>query len=83
MSYNRNEYELKDIAIDDMTFREFVHFVDNDGVNSMSVEVTHIFNTTPMVCGSSEKYDDSVYWFISADMAQMNEYKEFFLKRTN
>lgn len=80
VSYNRNEYDMKNIALDDMTFREFLHFKDNDEVNCMSVDVTHIFNTTKLLCGGSEEYDDSVYWFISADLAQLEEYKNFFSK---
>lgn len=80
VSYNRNEYELNDIALDDMTFREFVHFKDNDEVNCMNVEVTCIFNTTQLLCGGSKVNDDSVYWFISADLAQLEEYKEFLSK---
>lgn len=80
VSYNRNEYDMENIALDDMTFREFLHFKDNDEVNCMSVKVTHIFNTTQLICGGSEEYDDSVYWFISADLAQLEEYKNFFSK---
>lgn len=80
VSYNRNEYDMKNIALDDMTFREFLHFKDNDEVNCMSIEVTHIFNTTQLICGGSEEYDDSVYWFISADLAKLEEYKKFFSK---
>lgn len=80
VSYNRNEYELNEIALDDMTFIEFVHFIGNDKVNCMSVDVTHIFNTTSFLCGGSEVNDDSVYWFISAELAQREEYKEFFSK---
>lgn len=80
VSYNRNEYDMKNIALDDMTFREFLHFKDNDEVNCMSIGVTHIFNTTKLICGGSEEYDDSVYWFISADLAQLEEYKNFFSK---
>ena len=49
----------------------------------MSVKVTHIFNTTQLICGGSEEYDDSVYWFISADLAQLEEYKNFFSKVKN
>lgn len=80
VSYNRNEYELNDIALDDMTFGEFVNFVKDDEVNCMSVKVTPIYNMTKLLCGGSEKYDDSVYWFISADMTQIDDYKEFFSK---
>lgn len=80
VSYNRDQYEMNDIALDDMTFREFVHFVNKDGVSCMSVKVTPIYNMTKLLCGGSEKYDDSVYWFISADMTQIDDYKEFFSK---
>ena len=58
----------------------FIHFKDNDEVKCMSVGVTPIYNMTKLLCGGSEKYDDSVYWFISADMAQIDDYKEFFSK---
>lgn len=78
VSYNRDQYELNDIALDDMTFREFVDFLPNDEVNCLSLEVTHIYNTTPLICGGSEVGDDSVYWFISAEMSKMEEYVEFF-----
>ena len=80
VSYNRDEYELDDIAIDDMRLKEFIHFIKNDKVQCLNVAVTPIFNTTHMVWGGSERYDDSVYWFVSADMAQMDDYKEFFSK---
>ena len=80
VSYNRDEYGIEDIAIDDMTLREFIQFTKNDEVNCLTLTVTPIFNTTPMICGGSEEYDDSVYWFISADLAQLEEYKEFFSK---
>ena len=80
VSYNRNEYEINDIALDDMTFHEFINFVKDDEVNCMNVEVKHIFTTTQLLCGGSGVNDDSVYWFISADLAQMKEYKEFFSK---
>lgn len=80
VSYNRDQYEMNDIALDDMTFREFVHFIDKDEVNCMNVEVKHIFTTTQLLCGGSEVNDDSVYWFISADLAQLGEYKEFLRK---
>lgn len=80
VSYNRNEYDLKEIALDDMTFREFVYFVNKDEVNCMSVQVTPIYDMTKLLCGGSLMYDDSVYWFISEDMAQMDDYKEFFSK---
>lgn len=78
--YNRDEYELDDIAIDDMRLKEFIHFIKNDKVQCLNVAVTPIFNTTPMVWGGSERYDDSIYWFVSADMAQGDDYKEFFGK---
>lgn len=80
VSYNRNEYEINDIALDDMTFGEFVNFVKDDEVNCMSVEVNYIYNTTDLFCGGSEVNDDSVYWFISAEMAESEMYKEFFSK---
>lgn len=80
VSYNRDAYEIKDIAIDNMTLKEFIHFIKNDEVNCLTFVVTPIFNTTPMICGGSDKYDDSVYWFISADMAQMCDCKDFFSK---
>lgn len=41
VSYNRDQYELKEIALDDMTFREFVYFVKNNKVNCMSVKLTY------------------------------------------
>ena len=80
VSYNRDEYGIEDIAIDDMTLREFIQFTKNDEVKCLTLTVTPIFNTTPTICGGSEEYDDSVYWFISADLAQLEEYKEFFSK---
>ena len=80
VSYNRNEYELNDIDIVNMTLKELIHFIKNDDVNCLTLVVTPIFNTTPMVWGGSERYDDSIYWFVSADMAQMDDYKEFFSK---
>lgn len=80
VSYNRDDYEIKDIAIDNMTLKEFIHFIKNDEVNCLTFVVTRIFNTTHMIGGGSDKYDDSVYWFISADMAKMRDYKEFFSK---
>lgn len=63
-----------------MTLRKFIQFIKNDEVNCLILTVTPIFNTTPMLCGGSEEYDDSVYWFISADLAQLEEYKNFFSK---
>ena len=80
VSYNRDEYELNDIAIDDMRLKEFIHFIKNDKVQCLNVSVTPIFNTTPMICGGSVQYDDSVYWYVPSDMAQGDDYKEFFSK---
>ena len=80
VSYNRDEYELDDIAIDDMRLKEFIHFIKNDKVQCLNVSVTPIFNTTPMICGGSVQYDDSVYWYVPSDMAQGDDYKEFFGK---
>ena len=80
VSYNRDKYELNDIDIMNMILKELIHFIKNDEVNCLALVVTPIFNTTPMICGSSYKHDDSVYYFISADMAQMDDYKEFFSK---
>ena len=80
VSYNRDEYELNDIDIDNMSLKEFIHFIKNDKVKWLNLGVTFIFNTTPMVWGGSEEHDDSVYWFVSADMAQTDDYKEFFRK---
>ena len=80
VSYNRDEYGIEDIAIDDMTLKELIHFIKNDEVNCLALVVTPIFNTTPMICGSSDEHDDSVYYFISADIAQTDDYKAFFGK---
>lgn len=80
VSYNRDEYGIEDIAIDDMTLREFIQFTKNDDVKCLTLTVTPIFNTTPMICGSSDEHDDSVYYFISADIAQTDDYKVFFNK---
>lgn len=80
VSYNRDQYEFNEIALDDMTFKEFIRFKDNDKVNCMSVEITPIYNTTLSLCGGSDVNDDSIYWFISADLVDTNEYKEFFDK---
>ena len=32
VSYNRDEYERKNITIDNMTLREFIQFTNNDEV---------------------------------------------------
>ena len=37
VSYNRDEYELDDIAIDDMRLKEFIHFIKNDKVQCLNV----------------------------------------------
>lgn len=78
VSYNRDQYELNEIAFDDMTFKEFVCFENNDEVNCKSIEVRPIYNTTELLCGGSQVGDDSVYWFISTEIAKMDEYKNFF-----
>lgn len=80
VSYNRDEYERKNITIDNMTLRKFIQFIKNDEVNCLNLTVTPIFNTTPIICGGSVKYDDSVYWYVPSDMAQGDDYKEFFSK---
>ena len=80
VSYNRDEYELNDIDIVNMTLKELIHFIKNDEVNCLALVVTPIFNTTPMMYGSSDEHDDSVYYFISADIAQTDDYKAFFSK---
>ena len=33
-----------------------------------------------MICGGSMQYDDSVYWYVPSDMAQGDNYKDFFGK---
>lgn len=78
VSYNRDAYEIEDIAINNMTLKEFIQFIKNDEVNCLTLGVNSIFNNTHMIGCCSCKYDDSVYWFISADMAKMCDYKEFF-----
>ena len=80
VSYNRDEYGIEDIAIDDMTLRELIQFTKNDEVKCLTVTVTPIFNTTPITCGVSVQYDDSVYWYVASDIAQGDDYKEFFSK---
>lgn len=80
VSYNRDEYGIEDITIDDMTLRELIQFTKNDEVKCLSLTVTPIFNTTSIICGGSVQYDDSVYWYVPSDMAQGDGYKEFFGK---
>lgn len=75
VSYNRDEYER-----DNMILRELIHFIKNDEVNCLALVVTPIFDTTSIICGGSVQYDDSVYWYVPSDMAQGDDYKEFFGK---
>lgn len=80
VSYNRDEYERKNITIDNMILRELIQFTKNDEVKCLSLTVTPIFNTTSIICGGSVQYDDSVYWYVPSDMTQGDDYKEFFGK---
>lgn len=80
VSYNRDEYERKNITIDNMILRELIQFTKNDEVKCLSLTVTPIFNTTSIICGGTVQYDDSVYWYVPSDMAQGDDYKEFFGK---
>ena len=80
VSYNRDEYERKNITIDKMILRELIQFTKNDEVKCLSLTVTPIFNTTSIICGGSVQYDDSVYWYVASDIAQGDDYKEFFSK---
>ena len=53
VSYNRDAYEIEDIAINNMTLKEFIHFIKNDEVNCLTLVVTRIFNNTNMIGGNS------------------------------
>ena len=61
VSYNRDEYELDDIAIDDMRLKEFIHFIKNDKVQCLNVAVTPIFNTTKPDGNSSKIWETDEY----------------------
>lgn len=80
VSYNRNEYELKEIDIDDMSIEDFVEFNKTDEVDCKSITITPINDTTSIKCGGSEKFDDSVYWFVAKHLVDKFESIATFIK---
>lgn len=81
VSYNRNEYDLKEIEVDDMSLEEFVEFDKNDEVDCKTISITPIYDFTGIKCGGSEKFDDSVYWYITKHIADgYNNISEFIQK---
>lgn len=69
VSYNRNEYELKEIDLDKMSIDEFIEFDKNDEIDCKSITIRSIYDFAHVVSGRSEKFDDSVYWIVSKKFA--------------
>lgn len=77
VSYNRNEYEIKDIEIDDMAIEEFIDFCKNDDIDCKTISIDKIYDFTDIKVGGSEKFDDSVYWVISDRFAKNEAISKF------
>lgn len=78
VSYNRNQYEMNNVAIDGMTIRDFIKFAKNDTISCKSVTFRTIYEETYILVDGSYENDDSVYWYVSADLVERNkDFKDF------
>lgn len=77
VSYNRNEYDLKGIEIDDMTIEEFIEFCEDDDIDCKTISIDTIYDFTDIKVGGGEKFDDCVYWFISSRFAKNETISKF------
>lgn len=82
VSYSKFEYKKNRILIDKMILEEFIKFNKNDTINRKTIIITPIYNTTDIKVCKTTKYDNAIYWYVSARFAKNELVSEFIEKYT-